>query len=282
MTTTLDFALKENFEIVAGDRWNVLTVLIVHTNRRNRCWPSSKTIARLATNGNPNRAVEARKWLLSHGAMVLVPYEKRFGEDETGLPKRQFIYELTGKIYTCDNPECCKKAGITITYLHLNPSSTKETKDSEVMAHDNFNAPEVIASHNYDSHNQSNSISQGVESSPKGEDTTPKTERKERPRNLWFDALVQAFGIPYDKLTKSVKKTYGNAAAELKEINFPVERIPEIYRWCELQKWTNFTPMALAKHAPSWLKNNPPKSPNGYVPVNQRTSAMDFVRMVNP
>ena len=97
MSTILNFDLKYSLHILSkNDRWNVLTVLIAHTNTRNRCWPSLTTIARLGTSGNRNHASNAKQWLLKHSAFRLVPFQKRFGEDEINLPRRQHIYELTG------------------------------------------------------------------------------------------------------------------------------------------------------------------------------------------
>ena len=103
MTTTLNFDLKKIFEELSKEyRWNVLTVLILHANRRNRTWVSMSTITTLATNGNRNKASKAKKWLQEHDAFILVPFDKRF-EEETKLPPRLHIYELTGIIKMDDN-----------------------------------------------------------------------------------------------------------------------------------------------------------------------------------
>ncbi len=132
MSTTLNFDVKYALHFLTKqDRWNVLSVLIVHANTRNRCWPSLTKIAHSATSGNRNHASDAKQWLLRHNAFRIIPYQKRFGEDEINLPRRQHIYELTGYIDTCDDPNCdCGADSKRYMYLYVNiPREANEPKE---------------------------------------------------------------------------------------------------------------------------------------------------------
>ncbi len=110
MSATLSYDLKKCLPaLVQDNRWNVLTVLILHSNIRNRCFVGLDTIAALATHGNRSKATRAKKWLESHGAFEIVPFDKRVA-DELALPPRQHIYQLTGELRKCKIKTClCQK-----------------------------------------------------------------------------------------------------------------------------------------------------------------------------
>lgn len=100
MSPTLDYRLKGAFSLLTNNPdnpclVNVLIFLILHKNSRGRCWLSTETIAKMATRGDPNKAIHAKRWLIEHDAIKLVPYDKRVG-DEVNLPKRQHVFQLTG------------------------------------------------------------------------------------------------------------------------------------------------------------------------------------------
>lgn len=106
MSTTLSYDIKRYMRLLTHDnRWNVLTVLILHANIRNRCFVGMDTIAEMATNGNKTKAARAKRWLQDHGAFELVPKDKRVKE-ETRLPSRQHVYQLTGELVPCDDDDC--------------------------------------------------------------------------------------------------------------------------------------------------------------------------------
>lgn len=119
MSATIDYDIKRALPFLMNNyRWNVLTVLILHANIRNRCWVSMDTIAEMATNGNRTKANDAKKWLEKHGAFEIVPFGKRV-DKERDLAPRQHVYQLLGKIVTCDDATCdCKADGQEYTYLH--------------------------------------------------------------------------------------------------------------------------------------------------------------------
>lgn len=158
MSTSLDFELKGAMPTLCQDgRWNVLTVLILHSNIRNRCYPGMDTIAELATNGNKTRATRAKKWLGDHGAFELVPYNKRV-EDELNCAKRQHVYQLTGTVRQCADPACeCRNwTKQAYSYLHHEKKSVVEPKvlavenkeQSNVLTVENFNRAKVLDGEN--------------------------------------------------------------------------------------------------------------------------------------
>ena len=123
MSTTLDYRLKGAFSLLANNPdnpclLNVLTFLILHANSRGRCWVSTETIAQDATRGDPNKAVHAKRWLIEHDAIKLVPYEKRMGNEEK-LPKRQHVFQLTGFI---------RNENMIYPYLYLSDADMDEFK----------------------------------------------------------------------------------------------------------------------------------------------------------
>lgn len=73
------------------------------------------------------------------------------------------------------------------------------------------------------------------------------------PVTPWHDALLLCFNLKPDSVTKSADRTYWTAASEMAAIKFPVEFIPDLYRWCVGQGWKSFSVMAMAKHAGEWL-----------------------------
>lgn len=152
-------------------RLAVILQLMFRANQRLRCWPSTKTLCK-STGFNQPAIVEAREWLIAHHAIVLVPYEKRDG-DEKKLPVRQSVYQLTGVL---------KLARGVVPYLLMSPDMfetiTREldsigSKVSEVKT----------------------SVSEVSVSEPKGitylqgsttKDSTPSGAKS---RNVWYEAV---------------------------------------------------------------------------------------------
>src|SRR5690606_36842996 len=127
MGAVLNWGMKEGFKIRAhNERWNVLTAIMLHMNERNRAWPTMDTIAESGTNRSRNDASGAKKWLLEHGAIRLIPYSKRIGK-ELKLPPRRHVYEVTGS-FTVN--------GTTYPYLYMNPNGggDDESDDGEDYA----------------------------------------------------------------------------------------------------------------------------------------------------
>jgi len=139
---TLSYELKGCMPMLCKDaRWNVLTVLILHANIRNRCYVSMETLAEMAASTNLTKATRAKKWLEQHGAFELVPYNKRVDE-EKDLPKRQHVYQLTGQLKCCEDIacECQKVLKQAQPYLHY---AKQEPVKSEIPTIENFRRAEI-------------------------------------------------------------------------------------------------------------------------------------------
>ena len=85
------------------------------------------------------------------------------------------------------------------------------------------------------------------------QNSAEKKPRKPNKNEPWRNALLTMFDLSPETVTRTGDKTYWTAAADLAKINFPIERIPDLYRWCKSQKWTNFSVMAMAKHGGEYL-----------------------------
>jgi hypothetical protein len=153
-------------------RLAVLMQLMFRSNQRLRCWPSTKTLCK-STGFNQPAVVEARNWIVAHHAVVLVPYEKRMG-DEKKLPVRQSVYQLTGVL---------KLANRVVPYLLMSPEMF-QTVTAEL---------ENIGS---DVSEVKTSVSEVSVSEPKGitiikgipKETVAPTGDKPA-RNEWYDAV---------------------------------------------------------------------------------------------
>lgn len=110
---TLHWALRAHLKDLREDgRLAVLTALILHANMRNRCWVSTDLLIEETGWSRPS-IVHAKQWLAARGAFVLVPFRKRV-EEETKLPRRQHVYQLTGVM---------KFDGAAVPYLFMTPES---------------------------------------------------------------------------------------------------------------------------------------------------------------
>jgi hypothetical protein len=139
----LSYELKEVMPLLCqDDRWNVLTVLILFSNVRNRCWPSMDLIAKMGCNGNKARATRAKKWLVEHGAIELVKHSQRH-EDEKHLPPRQHVYQLTGVIkvypsYSEDADMSNLPSVLTYHYLYTQDLKSFDGETFESLPVENF------------------------------------------------------------------------------------------------------------------------------------------------
>ena len=102
---SLDYKMYDIMDELSRDnRWDFLTVLILRKNKRNRCWPAMRTIAKKAfpgktkeCAGNLGMATRAKNWLMEHGAVTLVKPEHRIGAEKK-LARNRHVYQLTGVI----------------------------------------------------------------------------------------------------------------------------------------------------------------------------------------
>jgi hypothetical protein len=77
-----------------------------------------------------------------------------------------------------------------------------------------------------------------------------------RARNPLFDAIVAAFGWDTAMMTKTSSSMVGKVVAELKQVGIEAHEIASLYAFVKGKGFTNFTPVALTKHAPDWLANH--------------------------
>lgn len=176
--TTLNWDMRDILHELRPDgRLAVLIVLILRSNIRLRCWPSTDLIVS-DTGWSVDSVVDARKWLEKHKAVVLVPYSKRVDEEEK-LPRRQIIYQLTGVIQINDR---------VVPYLFLSPESTRAIKAvlSEVRV------SKTLVGKTLPSRTKGISIPEGG-SSLEGDNTSaPSAEEKPlTPVQLVFNAIGQ-------------------------------------------------------------------------------------------
>lgn len=95
-------------------------------------------------------------------------------------------------------------------------------------------------------------VAGAARATPKQAARTEKPAPKPRPRNLHFDAIVEAFGIDPAALTKTEQSNIGKVAAELKAAGYTPDDIPQIHAYCVRQKFASFTWNALTAHASKW------------------------------
>ncbi len=126
MSMTIDYSIKNfspeqpSFLQIMADNPSYLLVLLTlmaYSNKRGRTFPTMDTIAYQATNSVTRKAVAAKKWLLEHQAIALVPLDKRQGE-ERKIDPRQHVYQLTGYLISDD--------GYVYPYLYMNDSDWSE------------------------------------------------------------------------------------------------------------------------------------------------------------
>lgn len=139
MTTTLNFDLRRHLRDLRDDgRLNLLIALVLHANIRLRCWPSIPLLID-ETGWSVASVNDAKKWLLEHKAIMLVPYELRVDE-ETKLPRAQHVYQLTGLLKLDDK---------TVPYLYMAPEAVAAVKAvlADILLSKN-SAGEILAGEN--------------------------------------------------------------------------------------------------------------------------------------
>lgn len=109
-------------EVISGfdKALNVLMTMCAYANRRGRCWPSMRTIAKHIGTKRTNKATEAREWLEKHQAIVQVPLDKRIGKEPRN--KNKNVYQLTG-YFVSDQ-------GVIYNYVRMNDNDWDEISDA--------------------------------------------------------------------------------------------------------------------------------------------------------
>lgn len=118
------------------------------------------------------------------------------------------------------------------------------------------------------------SIPNGIDRpSPK---TTPASQI-----NPIKDAIVTAFKWTWATMSSTEKGTVSKAAKILADANITPDHVPALYQECVNRKWTKFSPMALTKVVSDVMSRLIKLADDEYIPVAQRTSALDGVRLIS-
>lgn len=113
MTESINWLARDVYKhLTRYHRGDLLMLLNLHTNTRNRCWPSIETLAE-EMDLSPTTIIKAKRWLIEVGALTLVSVDKREGK-ELKLPVAQHIYQLTG-FFVID--------GVVTPYFSKDPST---------------------------------------------------------------------------------------------------------------------------------------------------------------
>lgn len=253
MSATIDYDIKRGLHLLTiNDRWNVLTVLILHSNIRNRCYVSMDTIAKMATHGNRTKATNAKKWLERHGAFELVPFGKRL-EDERSLSPRQHVYQLKGSFHACNVAGCdCGNDGQVYGYLYHGKLENLDGQTINFPNNLNGQTIENLNGQTFDSLNgQTGSIPLEVE-----ESIAPNGASKPIPAqtiNPMKDAIAKVFNYSWEKMSKPEKGLVQLTAKELCEAGITPAEVPALYTYCK-SRFTNFKPRALSTNVSDWRK----------------------------
>lgn len=253
MSTALHFDLKKTMPVLNKDnRLNVLIFLVLSANTRNRCWPGMDLIAARATNKNLEMATRAKNWLIEHGAIELVPYEKRWDGEEKALPRRQHIYQLTGVLVL---------EGQITSYLHVGKTdvSPRETSPGEISAGGNqsistiedVSIEEVTTTVGVPSGTEDNlPLSSSSNDSGWAKDSPVPEERETAPNpqfvapppspsdkavraELWKLVCERSFYIPYEngetKVAKGLAGRIGKIASGLMDMGITPQMLEGFY-----------------------------------------------------
>lgn len=311
MTATLSFELKGVMKHLSKDeRWNVLTVLILHANIRNRAYPSMQTIADMATGGNLHKATAAKKWLEKHGAFELVAYGKRV-DDEKALGKRQHIYQLLGILRGCGDPECdCWQSG-EYRYLYFNKQGKPEivptdniTMRTDIVPTDNITSPEIVDGDNIKAGDivptdNVNGYKGSITREKKKKTHTSKPNLEQHRAAIIELMRVDGYDpaiIKPDDLTRKEQEKYLDAAAQLADSNIPAAEIPALHKTvkahADANRWSvKVTSAALLKHSGKYIQarakaklvtlpiaTNGDAPPEGEIDIEQRVADLTRIK----
>jgi len=233
MSTTLDYSLRSAMsELYKEDRWGVLTLLILHANGLNRCWPSMKQIAReldicLAS------ATRAKQWLVEHNAVTLVPYNKRVG-DELDLPRRQHVYQLTGTVSVNNK---------AIPYLYQQQVTSKSEVLPDEISPDRISTPDSTKYYPEENTSKStdteNSIAQGAALGPiviyKPSPKASERSQPEQYNDLFEKIRLHCFEDDHSKATgKRVGPVAKAILADFPKLS--VSEFEEFIHWWKVTK----------------------------------------------
>jgi hypothetical protein len=238
-------------------RLYVLLILILHCNNRLRCWPSTKTLCK-ETGFNSPSVVEARDWLLARKAIILVPHDKREGEEKE-LPVRQFVYQLTGAMATSQGIQ---------PYLVMGPEAEEQLRKElttlgfEVSLIETSQTKTSVPTTKGITSSKGNTKKEKHADAPNGDQQhTPVIDERSKPDTphiAMCKAICAAFGYDWDTVTKSTRGKVLEASQQLREVNVTPEDISGVYQYCA-KKLETFGPTALASQWDDYKATKPAK-----------------------
>lgn len=129
----------------------------------------------------------------------------------------------------------------------------KESANADKSTTPSKKTREVATSH-------SNSGKVGVKNPTPPNGAKPPSPQKAK-QNALHAALLTSFNLKAEHLTRSENGKYWTAAAELVRIDFPPERVHELYwyirRKADVEGWKTWTVMALVSRAGEFIRDNP-------------------------
>jgi hypothetical protein len=99
--------------------------------------------------------------------------------------------------------------------------------------------------------------------------------------NPMKDAIVAVFRWTWGTMSRTEKGTVHNAAKILCDATVDPKHVPALYQECKTRGWKNFGPMALTKVVSDVMSRLIKLADDDYVPVAQRTSAMQGIRLIS-
>lgn len=229
--TALDWRLRDVLpQLRDSGRLNVLIALILRANVRNRCYPSMKRLAK-DTGYGLEAVTEAKKWLEEHGAIEIVTFAQRVGDEKKIASHRQHIYQLTGVIIVDD---------VTYPYFYVSPT---EILPSEISPTETEVVKEVkkIKKERKDSTASIEAreipVTSSVEEKTDGEnlkDQLPAEEAPKRKRSdlqLINDGLVDGLGEAFG--VKAVGKDYSLYLKKAQELVAGTVPLAEFKWYCQ-------------------------------------------------
>lgn len=234
---------------------------VSRANYEGIAWPSVAGLSR-DTGWSHRTCFEARKWLVECGALERIEnYVRPDWRDKKPQDKQRYInfdhaeyYRPTGRLtinsntysllYIGDNEQGDETnpisdviPGATSTGVYIGADSTELDSNEEELG-----SRETITAR---------------ETAPSDQPEKPKRQRSENQRRLdaMVDAMVLAFGLVRETVTKKKWAEFRGASSELLEARATPEDIPGIYAECVKRGWQNFSAYGLSKAWPDYCRD---------------------------
>lgn len=248
------------------------------TNYENVAWPALRGLAR-DTGWSVNTISKARAWLVEHGALEQVKdyvrpdwrkLEPAKQKQRVNLDKSEY-YRPTGKIVIDDKeyPLLYIPQSEQSDIESIDDVSPRQTSPASDIVSDDTELDTSTTKHDTKTHSAPNGTDKP---SPAKSDRVPADKM-----NPMKDAIATAFGYDWNTMTKDEIGIVQATAKQLCKVNATPEHVAIVYQYCQ-QNYTHFSPKALATKYSEAMKQHQQRATNGYIPPEQRTSPLDFIR----